>query len=113
MVHGIVRPTEDEVEEHRKELIASHLGSELAEAQKLQELYEEGYNPITNKFGEFKVNREANQKRKNIAIQSSRNCRKPNADRKNSRNSNVKWKSKKHISDEFICLGISRTMVGL
>ena len=34
-----------------------HLGDELEEAVKLEKLHEEGFNPITNKFGEFKVNR--------------------------------------------------------
>ena len=62
MIEGS-RPNEELLEEQRRELIATHLGDELAQANKLQQLYEEGYNPITNKFGEFKVDFEANQKR--------------------------------------------------
>ena len=45
------------MEEQRQTLIVEHLGKELDEATKLQKLYDEGYNPIMNKFGEFKVNR--------------------------------------------------------
>lgn len=46
-----VKPNEEELEEQRRELIVTHLGPELDQASKLQQLYEEGYNPITNKFG--------------------------------------------------------------
>jgi hypothetical protein len=67
MIEGS-RPNEELLEEQRRELIATHLGDELDQAKKLQELYEEGYNPITNKFGEFKVDYEANQKCKDLIM---------------------------------------------
>ena len=63
------RPNQEEVQEQRREIIVEHLGNELDEAGKLAQLYEEGFNPVTNKFGEFKVNRQANEKGKYVFMQ--------------------------------------------
>lgn len=41
---------------------------ELKQVGKLEELHKEGFNPITNKLGQFRVDYEANQKRKRTFI---------------------------------------------
>ncbi len=70
-----LRLTQEELQEYRVSMIEDHLGQQAKQKmQQVQDLQKDGYNVITNRFGDFKVDYAANKKCTFIIIQSSKIC---------------------------------------
>lgn len=99
--HKEEKAGEADREDYQNQLITTYLADELKDVSKLEELHKEGYNVITNKQGEFKVDYEANQKCTRCSIQPSKICPRCGVRRRNRPRRNCSGRSWSSPSDHF------------